>query len=919
MNARKLIEVALPLETINTESSREKSIRHGHPSTLHLWWSRKPLTTTRAVIWASLVDDPSSHPEKFPDEASQNAERERLFGILRKLVVWENSNNPQLLAQAKAEILSSTHNNPPELLDPFAGGGSIPLEGQRLGLHVHARDLNPIAVTLNKAMTEIPPRFSGIAPVNPEVRRNIGGDTGWEGASALAEDVRYYGGRMKSEAFGRIGRLYPKVHTEEGSASVIAWIWARTVRCPNPACGCDMPLVNSFVLSKKKGREAFVEPVIEDGTIRYEVRQGRTTREGTVTRSGATCPVCGGHVELDHIRGEGRAHRLGARMIAVVAEGEKGRLYLTPTREHEEAADVPLPDDYPDTNLPEQALGFRVQLYGMVKHKDLFTPRQLTMLTTFSGIIRELRDEVMNDALRAGMAGDSQGLAEGGRGARAYAEAVSVYLAFVLDKMASYHSSFCTWLPPRETMGQTFGRQAIPMVWDYAEGNPFSDSSGCFDNTLAWVVEALNELPAGPSGEASQSDAQAMRGLQNVMISTDPPYYDNIGYADLSDYFYIWMRRSLKDIYPALFRTMLVPKAEELIATPYRHEGSPSKAKKFFEEGMLNVCRNLWQCSRDDVPVTVYYAYKQSDNDTDAEGQAASSGWETMLNAIIRSGFAITGTWPMRTERPTALKSAVNALASSIVLVCRKRPEDAPSTTKRSFLAELKRELHPALEKLQSSNIAPVDMPQSAIGPGMAVFSKYSAVLEPDGRALTIRDALKIINQELDAYFNEQDGELDSESRFCVEVYMQRAFDTMKFGDADNMARAKNISVANLAAKGIVFAQKGSVHLTDREELAKTTGNDGITWVVAQKLTHAMETGGFEACANIVVSLGGSGSAERAKALAYRLYTVAERRKWTREAFAYNSLVISWPAIMERARTMKHSPEQLGITFSEGE
>ncbi len=921
MSTKKLIEVALPLEKINAESVREKSIRHGHPSTLHLWWARRPLAAARAVIWSSLVDDPSSHPEQFVTEEEQTAERQRLFKILEDLVVWENSNNEEVLAAAKAEIMKSTGGNPPALLDPFAGGGAIPLEAQRLGLEAHASDLNPVAVMINKAMIEIPPRFAGQAPVNPKARCALGGDKGWKGAQGLAEDVRYYGEWIKQEAYKRIGHLYPKVKVPKeqggGEATVIAWIWARTVKCPNPACGCEIPLVRSFTLSKKKGNEAWVEPHFKNGVVSYEVHHcGKPKIEGTVNRKGATCACCGTPVEFPYIREEGRQERMSAQLIAVVAEGRNGRIYLDADEEQIITSAVKKPDDFPDATLPHNPRDFKTPNYGLTKFSDLFTNRQLTALTTFSSLVAEAQKKATEDAVKAGMRNDYAELADGGCGATAYGEAVGAYLAFVVDKMSDYHSSICSWHNSGEKMRNTFGRQAIPMVWDYAEGNPLSTSSGSYDNMLEWVFKCVNILPAENTGIVRQFDAQSDNGLREIMISTDPPYYDNIGYADLSDFFYVWMRQALKVTYPKLFRTMLVPKAEELIATPYRFDGSVEKARDFFEDGMLNTCRQIYQYAREDVPVTIYYAYKQSESDEEeAQTQTASTGWETMLSAIIQAGFAITGTWPMRTEMAVRqIASGTNALASSIVLVCRKRPENAPTCTRRSFINELKRELRPALQKLQRSNIAPVDLAQSAIGPGMGVYSRFSKVLEADGSTMTVRSALQIINQELDVYFNEQDGELDRDSRFCVDLYTQNAFNDMKFGDADTLARAKNTSVAALTSEGVLYAQKGVVHLLGRDEIPEQVNeNDSCAWLLTQQLTRAMEKGGVVACAKIVSPIFGS-NAEHAKDLAYRLYTIAERKRWTQEAYAYNALVIAWPEIQSKAAEIQAAkPEQLNL------
>ena len=932
---KKLIEVALPLEAINAESAREKSIRHGHPSTLHLWWARRPLATARAVIWSSLVDDPSSHPEKFPTEEAQRQERERLFDILTRLVKWENSNDEEILAEAKAEILKSTDGNPPALLDPFAGGGAIPLEAQRLGLEAHAHDLNPVAVMINKAMIEIPPKFAGMRPVNPNAERQGSANAGWKGAAGMAEDVRYYGEWMKQEAYKRIGHLYPKVKVPKeqggGEATVIAWIWARTVKCPNPACGCEMPLVSSFYMSKKKENEVYVQPEIEEKKVSFSIHYGKPSNpseiesgtknrnaKGKATKAVFCCPKCkAGIVNGEYADVEAENKRMGSVPVCIVAEGDKGRIYLEFTRTEAEKNKLDVDNFFAAHDLEQDiphaecrgtfASNAQGRYYGFHEFKDYFTKRQLIALTTFSELVSEAQQKAEADAVAAGMTNDHIALAEGGIGARAYGEAVGIYLSFVLDKLADRNSSICGWDNSRDGLRNTFGRQAIPMVWDYAEGNPFSNSSGCFDNMLEWVVKVCDELPATENGQVRQFDAQSDCGLKDIMVSTDPPYYDNIGYADLSDYFYVWMRQSLKNTYPKLFRTMLVPKNEELIATPYRHDGSVEKARNFFEDGMYKTCCQIHTYAREDVPVTIYYAFKQSESESDEKSgeKTASTGWETMLSAIIRSGFAITGTWPMRTEMANrSIASGANALASSIVLVCRKRPETAMSCTRRDINA-LHREMRPALEKLQSANIAPVDLAQSAIGPGIGVFSRYKSVLESDGKPMTVRAALQIINQELDAYYNEQEGELDRESRFCVDMFSQYAFNNLKFGDADVLARAKNTSVQALAERGVMMAAKGEVRLLTREEIPeKVDSHEECIWLLTQQLARAMERGGVKECAQVVLELRGS-NAENAKALAYRLYTICERKKWAQEGYAYNNLVVAWPDIQSMAAQMQ--------------
>lgn len=914
----KLIEVALPLDDINAASAREKSIRHGHPSTLHLWWARRPLATARAVIWSSLVDDPSAHPEKFPTEEAQAKERERLFNILRELVVWENSNNQDVLDAAKAEIHASMGNDLPPLLDPFAGGGAIPLEAQRLGLKAYAQDLNPVAVTINKAMIEIPPKFAGNKPVNPKSRQERPFDT-WAGNTGLASDVEYYGNWMREEAFRRIGHLYPKVKVPEdqggGEATVIAWIWARTVKCPNPACGHETPLVRSFDLSKKKGKEWHVKPIIEDRKIRFEVKPGKSEREGTVNRQGATCLHCGMPIGFPHIREAGKSHELGARLMAIVAEGKRGRIFVDANDEHVMASSTDKPDAYPSGKLAGKSQ-VNIGLYGLTETADLFTNRQLVALTTFSSLVKEAQEKAYEDAVAAGMADDGIGLDAGGAGARAYGEAIGVYLSFVVDKLTDYHSSICSWNAARDQTRNVFGRQAIPMTWDYAEGNPFCSSSGSFRNMIGWVLDVLSNLPDNVSpGISRQFDAQSDNGMRGIMVSTDPPYYDNIGYADLSDYFYVWLRQSLKGTYPKLFGTMLVPKAEELVATPYRFGGNKQRAKDFFEGGMLHAFKQVYDYAREDIPVTIYYAFKQSETEQKDEGEkTASSGWETMLAAIIKAGFAITGTWPVRTEKPgRTIGNGANALASSIVLVCRKRPVDAPICTRRELVTALRRELRPALDNLQAANIAPVDLAQSAIGPGIGVYSRYSHVLDADGSEMGVRAALQLINEELDAYFNEQSEGTDSESRFCIELYKQAGFNDVKYGEAEVLATAKNVSIQAMEHAGLLDADKGVVHLLVRDKISMVASPQTPTWLLAQQLTQAIDDRGIEGCAQQVVDASIT-SAERAKALAYRLFTIADRKGWASEAYAYNALVTSWADVLLRATELYRSaPVQMSL------
>jgi putative DNA methylase len=904
---RKLIEVALPLEAINRASAREKSIRHGHPSTLHLWWARRPLATCRAVLFASVVDDPSAHPDEFPTTEAQETERQRLFTIIEELVKWENSTSETVLSAARAEIVRSCDGDVPSALDPFCGGGSIPLEAQRLGLEAKASDLNPVAVLITKALVEIPPKFAGLPPVNPSPQGTLD-DVAWRGTKGLADDVRYYGQWMLEEAERRIGHLYPKanVPTEQGGgeATVIAWLWARTVKCPNPACGAEMPLVRSFNLASKKGKQAWIEPVVGEKSVGFEVKTGTgVAPEGTVNRQGARCIVCGGSVEFDHIRIEGRAGRMGVAPLAIAAEGNRCRLYLKPDDEQTRIAREARPSWKPETDLPEHALGFRVQVYGMTKYSDLYTNRQLVALTTFSDLVAEARGQVLRDAesvwpsLSVTLPDEAT--------PSSYADAVSTYLAFAVDRMANYGSTICTWHSgiKYETITSTFARQTLQMTWDYAESNPFSGASGDWVGGVTWIANAIEQLPASAPGVAVQLDAVAQSAGPATVVSTDPPYYDNIGYADLSDYFYVWLRPALRECYPDLFSTLQTPKTQELIATPFRFGGDKAKARAFFENGLGQVFRNLRAQGDSEYPVSIYYAFKQAEGSAGGSSpDLASTGWETMLSGLLNAGFSICGTWPMRTELTTNLKKTVGALASSIVLVCRPRSATAPLATRKEFIGALRAELPDALQKLQHGNIAPVDLAQASIGPGMSVFSRYSRVMEADGTQMSVRAALALINQALDEILAEQEGEFDADTRWAIAWFEQFGTETGDFGFAETLCKAKNSSVRGLVEAGIVEAKTGKVRLLRRDELDEmwdpSTDQRLTVWEMTQHLLRRLDEGETAAAA-LAHQLGSYAGV--ARDLAYRLYLACERKKWSQEGQAYNSLVIAWPHVQRLA------------------
>ncbi len=941
---KKLIEVALPLEAINKASVRESFIYRGNPSAMHKWWAQRPLAAARAVIFAQMVDDPSEHPDIFHTEHEQETERQRLFRVIEELVKWENTTDDKVLQTARDEIwrswrytcaANSSHplakdlfdsSRLPAFHDPFAGGGTLPLEAQRLGLESYASDLNPVAVLINKAMIEIPPKFAGKPPVNPPAREATGHSGSWKGTLGLAEDVRYYGQWMRSEAERRIGMLYPRIDVTTElvktrpdlapdlgqSLVVIAWLWARTVKSPNPAFAqVDVPLVSTFMLSTKPGKEAYVEPVIEGANYRFAVKVGKPSdasgaKQGTKSGTAGSsffCLMSGTPMPFAQLRTEAKAGRMGMRLMAIVAEGTRGRVYLSPTPEMEAIALSAEPKDPPETDLPLKALSFRVQEYGMTKWRDLFTQRQLVALTTFSDLIGEARKRVLSDALAAGIFGHSPELATNGAGPAGYADAIATYLAFGISKTTDYNCALVPWYTKEDRPGHLFSKQAVPMVWDFAELNPLSEVGGAFAPSTRIVADSLRGCPdfAYP-GKAEQFDAATLDIGRAAVCSTDPPYYDNIGYADLSDFFYVWLRRSLKSVYPDLFSTLAVPKAEELVATPYRH-GSKEKAETFFLDGMTEAMRRLVDCGHPGFPVTIYYAFKQSERDGN-EG-SVNTGWDTFLAAVIEAGFAISGTWPMRTERSSrSIGIGANALASSIVLVCRRRTPSAPTATRREFVNGLKNELPDALTHLQAGNIAPVDLAQAAIGPGMAVFTRYARVLDAEGKRVSVREALSLINQTLDEALAEQEGDFDADSRWAVTWFDQTGFAEGEFGQANVLAQAKNTGMDGLVAAGIIASSRGKVRLLKPAELPADWNPASDTrltaWETVHQLIRTLEDGGEAAASALVAKLGAK--AEAARELAYRLYAICERRKRSAEALSYNGLVQSWPQIVELAK-----------------
>ncbi|NCP12882.1 MAG: DUF1156 domain-containing protein [Sphingomonadales bacterium] len=938
---KKLIEVAIPLEAINAASAREKSIRHGHPSTLHLWWARRPLAACRAVLFAQLVDDPSSRVEELVadpqlrlraeaelpervkawdkskasakgaatetpkptlEDVAVDIERKRLFAIIEELVKWENSTNEEVLERARFEIRKSCGGELPPVYDPFSGGGSIPLEAQRLGLPAYGSDLNPVAVMIGKAMIEIPPKFKDMPPIHPGIKER----SFYRNAEGLAEDVKYYGEWMREKAKERIGHLYPQVDLPKehggGKGTVVAWLWARTVPSPDPAfADVPVPLITSYMLSTKKGSEARIKPKVDRSarSITFDVSSTGSAADWEAAKSGTKagagsnfrCLMSDSAITAEYLRSQAAAGKLGQRMIAMVVQMKGRRIFIKPDSEQEAIANSCTPNWAPDQKISADRRAFTPPDFGMETFGDLYTKRQLVALNTYSDLISDVKKLVQKDIEDAGVTQSNE-----------YADAISVYLALAISKLSDIQNSLVSWKPSMVQVIHLFTRQAIPIVWDFAEPNLFAESAGDFGVTLSNMMRALATLGTGGAGSIRQHDAQTAQLPAGAVLSTDPPYYDNVGYSDLSDFFLAWLRRNLRDVHPDLFSTLSAPKAEELIAAPYRH-GSRDRAEDFFLSGMRKAISNVSGQVSSDFPATIYYAFKQSEM---ADEGVSSTGWATFLQAVFEAGFSVVGTWPVRTELANRIRGiGANALANSVVLVCRKKEAAAEVITRAEFIRALKRELPPAIAELQAANIAPADMPQSAIGPGMGVFSRYKAVLEADDSPMTVKAALQLINAELDEYLGGIQGEFDSDTRFAISWFEQNGMGKADYGLADNLARARGISVDSVKHAGIVESAAGKVRLLKRGELHpewEPSEDDHLTvWECLQHLLRLHEKDGLSWETVRMMRMIGSG-AEAAKDLAYCLYDIAaNKRQDAMEAKPYNAIIADWTEMTREA------------------
>jgi putative DNA methylase len=869
------------------------------------------------VIWASLVDDPSSSPKLFPTLESQARERKRLLELLERLSKWEATSDVSILAEAQKEIDKCFPSGAPAVLDPFGGGGAIPLEGARLGLDVITGDLNPVAVCLQRAALQVPQQFYGLSPINPGSR---GGQAWFDGFTGFADDFRHYSSWMIEEAWKSLKNSYSTSSTiSPDGKKVVAWIWVRTVVSPDPSWAKVVPLVGSWILVKKGGKpKVWVVPVVDEveKKISYKIVTSGDVPDPTFKGGKGVCVATGATIDSDYIKSEGVKGRLGQSLIAIAIDGPSGRIY------HEaNEADLAVANPGASPWVPIGKMAVHPQYmgtprYGLDEWWKLFTPRQLYSLTTLHDLLPQVKKKILDDYDRPDS--DDRGLAIGGNGRQAYAEALVFYLVLALGKFTEMSTSICRWEPIAQCPRTIFARQSISMLMDFAESNPFGGSSGSLKVVVDGIHRVLlsGNIPFVEKGkiEINQRDAATQcENSNNYFVSCDPPYYDNVPYSDLSDFFYVWMKKSLSEIWPDEFSTLLTPKMEELVAD-YVRFGSKENAKNHFELGLSKVFAAAAKNATKEVPVTIFYAFRATENNDDG---VTSTGWETFLNSVIGAGYSISATWPIRTENASRSRAqGANALATSVVLVCRVRSSDAPLATRGQFLEELRSELPKALTILQSENIAPVDLQQAAIGPGIGVFSRYAKILETDGTPMSVRAALGLINEVLADVLSGEDSEFDADTRFAVTWFEQFGHNPGAFGDADTLAKAKNTTVSGVVDSGVAASKDGKLRLLERKELSDKWDpkNDSrlTVWETTQHLIRALEIS--ESKASELLKQIGGGFGEKARQLAYLLYGICDRKKWASEGSAYNMLVTAWPEIEKLAHQEPNgdsSPETL--------
>ncbi|HQE22178.1 MAG TPA: DUF1156 domain-containing protein [Thermosynergistes sp.] len=842
MAAKSFIERDFPVKEVSEESAREKNIRHGHISTLHIWWARRPLASSRASVYAALTPEPKDEGERL--KRSQ---------FLHNLSKWESSLNKNLIERAREEILRANGGKPPKVLDPFAGGGAIPLEALRLGCDTYASDLNPVAVLIEKCTLEYPQKYGktennpysgqfgkeklkdpGKASVKhqqndkqpnldsyeqmtflPSPQREI--------SNPLLYDVKRWGEWVLEEARKEIGKFYPP---EADGSIPVGYIWARTVKCQNPACGAEIPLVRQTWLAKKDKKRVAYKLIPKGNRFEFEIREGEQIdfdpETGTVSRAKVVCPCCGSGLSDKEVRKQFQQGKAGQRMIAVVLHhaGRQGKTYRLATEKDLEvfkAAEKYLEekrqalfdkwgfDPVPDEPTPEgkgsgAERAFSVRNYGLNTWGDLFNSRQKLALITFMEKVRQAHEKML-----------AEGYGE------ECAKAVTSYLAFAIDRQLDYNSTLCVWAVAGEFIAHTFGRQALPMIWDYFELSPWSKATGDWNSAMDWILKVVEHFShILQSAVVIQASATSLPYSDNYFdaVITDPPYYDNVPYSYLSDFFYVWLKRTVGDLYPELFATPLTPKSEEIVAYSHK-EGGFEGGKKFFEDMIAKAFREIYRVLKPEGIAVIVFAHKSTD------------AWETIINALLNSGLYLTASWPINTEMKARLRAKESAaMASSIYMVCRKRTE-----SKTAYFNEIKPQIEARIkEKLDqfwNEGIGGSDFFISAIGPAMEVFGKYESVEKLSGEKVTAAELLEFVRKSVSEYAlakilkSPELGGIDEETRFYLLWRWTYNGAKVYFDDARKLTQAIGVEITEQWGNGFVKKDKEFVSVLNAKDRGK--------------------------------------------------------------------------------------------------